>query len=72
MKPNSLTYNFVEVSERILRVLRFEASVDNVYFTNQCQTTFAQGGGGVKSVCRGDGKCKDFLPLRPRIGIRQC
>jgi hypothetical protein len=39
----------------ILRVLRFEVSVYNVYITNQFQTTFAQGrGGGVKSVSRGD------------------
>ncbi len=30
----------------ILRVLRLEASVYNVYITNQFQTTFAQAGGG--------------------------
>jgi hypothetical protein len=34
----------------ILRVLRVEVSVYNVYITNQFQTTFAQGRGGVKSV----------------------
>jgi hypothetical protein len=36
----------------ILRVLRLEVSVYNVNNTNQCQTTFAQwgGGGGVKSL----------------------
>jgi hypothetical protein len=34
----------------ILRVLILEVSVLNVYITNQFQTTFAQGGGGVKSV----------------------
>jgi hypothetical protein len=39
----------------ILRVLRLEVSVYNVYITNQFQTTFAQGGGGgVKSVSIGD------------------
>jgi len=38
----------------ILRVLRLEVSVYNVYITNQLQTTFAQRGGGVKSVSRGD------------------
>jgi hypothetical protein len=31
---------------RILRVLRLEVSVYNVYITNQFQTTFAQKGGG--------------------------
>jgi hypothetical protein len=31
----------------ILGVLRLEVSVYNVYITNQFQTTFAQGGGGV-------------------------
>ncbi len=30
----------------ILRVLRLEVSVYNVYITNQFQPTFAQGGGG--------------------------
>ncbi len=30
----------------ILRVLRPEVSVYNVYVTNQSQTTFVQGGGG--------------------------
>jgi hypothetical protein len=34
----------------ILRVLRLEVSVYNVNITIQFQTTFAQGGGGVKSV----------------------
>jgi hypothetical protein len=41
----------------ILRVLRLEVSVYNVYITNRFQTTFAQGEGGggvVKSVSRGD------------------
>jgi hypothetical protein len=39
----------------ILRVLKLEVSVYNVYITNQFQTTFAGGGGeGVKSVGRGD------------------
>jgi hypothetical protein len=41
---------------KILRILRLEASVYNVYITNQFQATFALGGGGggVKSVRRGD------------------
>ncbi len=30
----------------ILRVLRLEVSVDNVYITNQFQTNLLQGGGG--------------------------
>jgi hypothetical protein len=41
----------------ILRVLRLEVSVYNVYITNQFQITFAQGGwggGGGESVNRGD------------------
>jgi hypothetical protein len=41
----------------ILRVLRLEVSVYNVYIANQFQTTFARGagvgGGGVKSLRRG-------------------
>jgi hypothetical protein len=32
----------------ILRVLRLEVSVNNVYITNQFETTFAQVGGGRK------------------------
>ncbi len=50
-KPNSWTNNFVEVSGhnlQILRVLRFEVFVYNVYIANQFQTTFAQGGNGSK------------------------
>jgi hypothetical protein len=35
----------------ILRVLKLEVSVYNVYITNQFQTTFAE---GIKSVSRGD------------------
>jgi hypothetical protein len=38
----------------LLRVLRLEVSVYNVYITNQFQTTFAQEGMGVKSDSRGD------------------
>ncbi len=34
----------------ILRVLRLEVSVYNVYITNQFQTTFAEGEGGSK-IC---------------------
>ncbi len=39
-----------------LRFLRLEVSVYSVYITSQFQTTFAQGwgGGGGKSVSRGD------------------
>jgi hypothetical protein len=37
----------------ILRVLRLEVSVYNVYITNQFKTTIAQGGRGVKSISRG-------------------
>jgi hypothetical protein len=32
----------------ILRVLRLEVSVYNVYITNQLQTTFAQGGSKIR------------------------
>jgi hypothetical protein len=56
----------------ILRILRLEVSVYNVYLTNQCQTTFAQGGGS--NICsRGDRSKEEnfkifFVPqLRPRI-----
>jgi hypothetical protein len=38
----------------IISVLRLEVSVYNVFITTQFQTTFAQGGGGSKSVRRGD------------------
>jgi hypothetical protein len=50
LKPNSLTYNFAEVSGHNLRVLRLEVSLYNVYLTTQFQTTFTQGGRGDKSV----------------------
>jgi hypothetical protein len=36
----------------ILIIIRLEVSVYNVYTTNLFPTTFAQGEGGVKSVCR--------------------
>ncbi len=42
MKPNSWTYNFLEVSGHNL-----ENSQTLLYIANQFQTTFAQGGGGV-------------------------
>jgi hypothetical protein len=42
--PNSWTYNFVEFLG-ILRVLRLEVSVYNVYITNQFPAIFAQEGG---------------------------
>jgi hypothetical protein len=51
VKTNSCTYNFVEVSGHNLESFQAEVSVYNVYITN---TTFAQGGEGVKSVSRGD------------------
>jgi hypothetical protein len=38
----------------ISRVLSLEVSIYNIYITNQFQTTFAQGGGGIKSGSRGD------------------
>jgi hypothetical protein len=34
----------------VVRVLRLEVSVYNVYIANQFQNTFAQGEGGVKYV----------------------
>ncbi len=43
-------YNVVEVSGHILRVFGLEVSVYNVYITNQFQTTFPKGGGGVTLV----------------------
>jgi hypothetical protein len=43
----------------ILRVLRLEVSVYNVYITNQFQTTFSKGAGGVKSVSRGTVNSKE-------------
>jgi hypothetical protein len=46
-KPNSWTLRFPGIT---LRVLRLEVSLYNVYITNQFQTTFAQRGGGVKSL----------------------
>ena len=67
----TITLRFLGI---ILRVLRLEVSVYNVYITNQFQTTFAQGGGGgIKSVSRGDceeqgGKLLRLLSqLRSRI-----
>jgi len=40
----------VEVPGHNLRVLRLDVSVYNVYITNQFQTTFARGGGGVNPL----------------------
>jgi hypothetical protein len=60
----------------ILRVLRLGVSVYNVYITNQFQTTFAGGGGGVvKYVSRGDSEMeggKLLSQLRPRIRPLLC
>jgi hypothetical protein len=36
----------------ILRVIRLEVSLSNVYITNPLQTTYAQGRGGVKSISK--------------------
>ncbi len=38
----------------ILRVLRLEVNIYNVYFTNQFQTPFVRGGGGGGKIRRGD------------------
>jgi hypothetical protein len=52
----------------ILRVLRLQVFVYNVYITNKYQTTFAQGGGRVKSLSREvnlnskEEKSEDFCP----------
>jgi hypothetical protein len=57
----------------ILKALRLEVSVYNVYITNQFQTTFAQGRGGGKIHSRDaceyqEGKLLRLLSqLRPRI-----
>jgi hypothetical protein len=50
---NRISLRFLGI---ILKVLRLEVSIYNVYTTNQFQTTFAWGGGGggVKSVSIGD------------------
>jgi hypothetical protein len=47
----------------ILRVLRLEVSIYNVYITNQFQTTFAQwgGGGGVKPIVDFNVKSKEEI-----------
>jgi hypothetical protein len=69
LKPNSCTYNFVEISG-------LEVSVYNVYITNQLQTTFAPvggwGGGGEKSISRGDreeqkGILLDYIRLQSQL-----
>ncbi len=49
-KPNSRMYNFVEVSG-ILRVLRLEVSVYNVYITNQFQPLLLVEEGGRWKIC---------------------
>jgi hypothetical protein len=59
LKPNSRTYNFVEVSGHNLIVLRLEVSVYNIFITNQFQTTFARGcGGGGGSNIRSRTDCE--------------
>jgi hypothetical protein len=52
----------------ILRVLRLEVSVNNVYITNQFQTTFAQGSGEHSplvevTVNRKERTLKAFVPI---------
>ncbi len=46
LMPNSWTYTSLRFLAIILRGLRLEVSIYNVYTTNQFQTTFAQGGRG--------------------------
>ncbi len=49
-----------------MRVLILDVSVYMVYITNQCKTNYTQvGGGGVKSVSRGDRRktLKFFVPI---------
>ncbi len=70
-------YNFVEILDtilRVLRLLRLEVSLYNVYITNHFKPHLLKGGGGgVKSVSRGDcewqgGKLLKLLSqLSPRI-----
>jgi hypothetical protein len=56
---NIAVSNQLRFLDIILKVLRLEVSVQNVYIRNQfqptfSQTTFSQEEGGVKSVSRGD------------------
>jgi hypothetical protein len=65
----------------ILRVLRLQVSVYNVYITNQFQPAFTQGGRGVKSVSRGDSEYQGGkllrvlsqlrLRIRPQFNLRK-
>ncbi len=55
----------------VLRVQRLEVYVYKVYITNQFQTTFDPGGGGVKSISIGDyeqqgGKLLSVSKVGPR------
>ncbi len=45
-----------------LRFLRLEVSVYNIYITNQFQTTFASGGGGVLVEVTVNSKEEDLCP----------
>ncbi len=56
LKPNSWTYDFVEVSGHNLESSQTWGFriLYSVYNKNQFQTTFARGGGGVQSVSGGD------------------
>jgi hypothetical protein len=51
LKPEAEIMN-VQCRGIILRVLRLQVSVYNVYITNQFQTTFAQGGWGVNPLVK--------------------
>jgi hypothetical protein len=51
----------------ILKVLRLQVSVYNVYITKQFHTTFAQGVGGVKSFSRGDCELRILSQLHSRL-----
>ncbi len=51
LNPNSWTQILLRFLGIILRVLRLEVSVYNVYITNQFQTTFSAGGGG-NTICK--------------------
>jgi hypothetical protein len=49
-----ITFRFLGIIVRALRPEVAIYSAYNVYVINQFQTTFSQGGGGVKSVSSGD------------------
>ncbi len=69
LKPNSWTYNFVEVSGHNLESLRTWGFRIQCFHDKPVSTHFSSKGGGVKSISRGDrGKLKRLLSqLRSRI-----